>query len=152
MGHVQDVKARIAQILLLNSDPIRSSKTASLRFVSELPCGIVYTGQALDTPHSADQDEVVREYRIDLLYRAVGQDYESVVEDDMDAYYDSIRDLFEARPSLTLNDNDDPLLNLQEARITGDSGLLFISLNDTQYAGIQFTLEVRSIFKRNPGL
>lgn len=139
---MQDLKDRLRAILLLEGN-IKIAKTASLWDIgASLPAAFVSTADATYEKIANDLQQITRNMLLTIVVKPVEEGYELEAENDTDVFFDSISELFQARPSLNTVDNSDPLPNVQTAQLLSDTGFVLEEIAGVQYAMVVFTLQV----------
>jgi len=136
-------KARIIAILDTNSDIVSVLK-GSLREINSTPAFFVIAGDSTRTLRGGDQIITERNYSIFGCIKAVEEGREFDAEEELEAWYTTIGNLFDTRPGLWLTDYSDTLDGVQEAFLVSDSGFGVIEVAGTNYAGSEWILRVVS--------
>ena len=120
---------------------------------AECPCVVFFPGEATyDTDTYGDNDGMEeRVYRPTVFIRPAFMGTDGQVQNEVEVFFDHIRDYLLARPGLELDGETEPGVVVYEARLMGDSGYQVIqypSGGDTvkDFAAIEFRHRVRELF------
>jgi hypothetical protein len=144
---ITDIKTRLLDILELDAG-IGKATTQSLRDANstDRALAIVNTGAAqYGYTEGNDLQKVERDFLITICAKPLNEGVELEAEAAVEPFFDSIRTLFNARPSLSTNSNN-PLANVQNTYITNDNGFEAIELGGVAWASVSFVLRVELLY------
>lgn len=120
---------------------------------AECPCVVFFPGEATyDTDTYGDNDGMEeRIYRPTVFVRPAFMGVEGQVQNEVEPFFERIRDYLLARPGLELDGETQPGVVVYEARLMGDSGFQVISYPTASdqvadFGAIEFRQRVREWF------
>jgi hypothetical protein len=135
------LKDRLRAILLLDEN-IKTTKTGSLKSIGSYPAAFVSTADGTYEKSANDMERRTRNMLLTIVIAPAELGRELEMESRGDVFFDSIPALFQTRPSLNTVDSSDPLVNVQNAQLTSDSGFSIEEIAGVNYALITFVLQV----------
>lgn len=151
---VASVRARIGAIIEAEVQGVtvvygyRPKQIASLNLPAML---ITVDASSYNNEEMDDMVSVPRVFHPTLLVATWSTGIEFEVEARCEPFFGQMMDAFIRRPSLDLPRGENPLQFVQDARLTGDGGIVNISLAGLNYAGIVWDLAVLEYtFKNRP--